>query len=121
MYPDAEPDAVDLIDKMLVFDPTSRITVEEALSHPYLASLHDVSDEPSASGPFEFSFEGEAMTEERVRELVHAELTEYHDEIRREGGGEGGVEGGAGRGRRGQSRTGRGSAVSEGRDFFFGQ
>ena len=24
------------------------------------------------------------MTEERVRELVHAELTEYHDEIRRE-------------------------------------
>ena len=84
MYPEAEPDAVDLIDKMLVFDPASRITVEEALSHPYLASLHDVSDEPSASGPFEFSFEGEAMTEERVRELVHAELTEYHDEIRRE-------------------------------------
>ena len=30
------------------------------------------------------SFEGEAMTEERVRELVHAELTEYHDETRRE-------------------------------------
>ena len=42
----------------------------------------DVSDEPSASKPFEFSFEGEAMGEERVRELVHAELTEYHDEIR---------------------------------------
>ena len=84
VYPEAEPDAVDLIDKMLVFDPASRITVEEALSHPYLASLHDVSDEPSASGPFEFSFEGEAMTEERVRTLVHAELTEYHDEIRRE-------------------------------------
>ena len=82
VYPNAEPDAVDLIDKMLVFDPKRRITVTEALAHPYLASLHDVSDEPSASKPFEFSFEGEAMGEERVRELVHAELTEYHDEIR---------------------------------------
>ena len=60
------------------------------------------------------------MTEERVRELVHAELTEYHDEIRREGGGEGGVEGGGAGSARGQSRTGRGGAVSEGRDFFFG-
>ena len=79
VYPNAEPDAVDLIDKMLVFDPKRRITVTEALAHPYLASLHDVSDEPSASKPFEFSFEGEAMGEERVRELVHAELTEYHD------------------------------------------
>ena len=42
VYPDAEPAAIDLIDKMLVFDPQRRITVEEALAHPYLASLHDV-------------------------------------------------------------------------------
>jgi len=54
LYPDADPSAIDLIDKMLAFDPSNRITVEEALSHPYLASLHDVDDEPSASEPFAF-------------------------------------------------------------------
>ena len=54
LYPDADPSAIDLIDTMLAFDPSNRITVEEALSHPYLASLHDVDDEPSASEPFAF-------------------------------------------------------------------
>ena len=57
VYPDAEPAAIDLIDQMLAFDPRRRITVEQALSHPYLASLHDVNDEPSATTSFEFDFE----------------------------------------------------------------
>jgi mitogen-activated protein kinase 1/3 len=32
---------------MLEFDPFKRITVEEALAHPYLAQYHDESDEVS--------------------------------------------------------------------------
>eukprot|EP00605_Chrysophyceae_sp_TOSAG23-4_P000171 GSChrysophyteH1.ASY1.ANO1.198.1 assembled CDS len=35
----AEPDAIDLLSKMLRFDHTKRITVDEALKHPYLAPL----------------------------------------------------------------------------------
>ena len=34
------PDAIDLLEKMLVFDPQQRITVEEALAHPYMKNLH---------------------------------------------------------------------------------
>ena len=37
---------------MLAMDPCDRITVEDALRHPYLADLHDPDDEPTAS-PFE--------------------------------------------------------------------
>jgi mitogen-activated protein kinase 1/3 len=37
MFPDANPDAVDLLEKCLTFSPRTRITVEEALQHPYLA------------------------------------------------------------------------------------
>lgn len=39
------PAAIDLLERMLVFDPSKRITVEEALAHPYLATLHDPNEE----------------------------------------------------------------------------
>ena len=44
---------------MLTFDFNKRITVEEALKHPYLSDLHLPEDEPSRSPvPFyEFEFE----------------------------------------------------------------
>jgi mitogen-activated protein kinase 1/3 len=38
--------AIDLLRKLLTFDPSKRITVEEALRHPFLASLHYPDDEP---------------------------------------------------------------------------
>ena len=82
VYPDAAVEAVDLIDKMLAFDPSKRITVAQALAHPYLASLHDESDEPSAERPFFFDFENETLSENRVRDLVYEELVGFHDEIR---------------------------------------
>ena len=43
----APPLAIDLLKKFLIFDPEKRITVEEALAHPYLADLHLEEDEPS--------------------------------------------------------------------------
>jgi serine/threonine protein kinase len=40
-YPEASNEAIDLLSRMLIIDPTRRISVQEALEHPYLASLHD--------------------------------------------------------------------------------
>ena len=37
--------AFDLLDRMLAFNPLKRCSVEEALSHPYLASIRDADDE----------------------------------------------------------------------------
>ena len=48
MYPDASSKSIDLMERMLQFDPRKRITVEEALQHPYLSQLHDPASEPSA-------------------------------------------------------------------------
>jgi len=39
--------ALDLLDRMLTFNPIQRITVEEALAHPYLEQYYDPSDEVS--------------------------------------------------------------------------
>jgi len=45
MYPNADPDAVDLLKKLLMFNPTRRITVEESLEHPYVAQFHNPEEE----------------------------------------------------------------------------
>lgn len=45
--------ALDLLDRMLTFNPNKRITVEEALAHPYLEQYYDPTDEvgqPPAAG-----------------------------------------------------------------------
>lgn len=55
LFPRANPLAVDLLEKMLAFNPVKRITVDEALKHPYLSPYHDPDDEPTAIPiPYEF-------------------------------------------------------------------
>jgi serine/threonine protein kinase len=58
LYPHANPLAIDLLSKMLCFDPAKRISCEDALKHPYLQVWHDPADEPvceSVSIRFRFS------------------------------------------------------------------
>lgn len=45
LFPNASNQAVDLLRKLLTFDASKRITVEEALKHPYLSALHCPDDE----------------------------------------------------------------------------
>jgi serine/threonine protein kinase len=46
LFPDAHPQAIDLLDRMLVFDPKRRCSVEEALAHPYFDSVRTQYTEP---------------------------------------------------------------------------
>ncbi|GMF02866.1 unnamed protein product [Ambrosiozyma monospora] len=48
LFPNANPDAIDLLEKLLAFNPKRRLTVEQALEHPYLAFYHEPNDEPVA-------------------------------------------------------------------------
>ncbi|KAJ5302808.1 hypothetical protein N7476_009607 [Penicillium atrosanguineum] len=40
--------AIDILTKMIVFDPHKRATASETLTFPYLAPYHDPTDEPEA-------------------------------------------------------------------------
>ncbi|KAG6409300.1 hypothetical protein SASPL_127337 [Salvia splendens] len=72
-FPSMSPLALDLLAKMLVFDPDQRITVDDAICHPYLSTLHDINDEPISSTPFSFDFEQPSLTEENVKDLIWRE------------------------------------------------
>ncbi|XVF20187.1 hypothetical protein REPUB_Repub11eG0176200 [Reevesia pubescens] len=73
IFPHVHPLALDLIDRMLTFDPTRRITVEEALAHPYLERLHDIADEPVCLEPFSFDFEQLPLGEEQMKDMIYKE------------------------------------------------
>lgn len=45
--------ALDLLDRMLTFNPIKRITVEEALAHPYLEQYYDPTDEVLSISPLQ--------------------------------------------------------------------
>ncbi|XP_042392089.1 mitogen-activated protein kinase 1 isoform X2 [Zingiber officinale] len=77
-FPHVNHTAIDLVEKMLTFDPRQRITVEEALAHPYLAALHDSSDEPVCMMPFSFDFEQQALSEEQMKELIYREALGFN-------------------------------------------
>lgn len=80
LYPRANPLAINLIDRMLVFDPAKRITVAEALEHPYLGLLHDDKLEPTAVAGFSIDFDDEELKEDALREKVWNEMLHYHPE-----------------------------------------
>ncbi|KMT15534.1 hypothetical protein BVRB_3g058860 [Beta vulgaris subsp. vulgaris] len=80
-FPHVNSAAIDLVEKMLTFDPRQRITVEDALAHPYLNSLHDISDEPICMTPFSFDFEQHALSEEQMRELIYREALAFNPEF----------------------------------------
>jgi mitogen-activated protein kinase 7 len=99
LFPNANPDALDLLDRMLAFDPSSRVSVEEALQHPYLKIWHDETDEPDCPTTFNFDFE---VLDEVVdmRKAILEEVYQFRQSVRTapsaSGHGAAGQQGGAG-------------------------
>ena len=78
MFPRGTPEAIDLVSKLLVFDPTKRLTVHEALEHPYVASFHNEVDELSCERVISLPFdENTRLTLKDYRDKI------YNDILRR--------------------------------------
>jgi len=67
---------------MLTFDPKKRITVEDALAHPYLEALHCPEDEPTTNpvSAYDFDFEIYDLKREDYKDLLYEEVMLYQSE-----------------------------------------
>ncbi|KAL9233084.1 hypothetical protein vseg_008122 [Gypsophila vaccaria] len=85
-FPNADPLALRLLERMLAFEPKDRPTAEEALADPYFRGLAKVEREPSAQPvtKMEFEFERRRVTKDDVRELIYREILEYHPQMLKE-------------------------------------
>ncbi|KAL1562827.1 Mitogen-activated protein kinase 10 [Salvia divinorum] len=82
-FPNADPLALRLLEKLLAFDPRDRPTAQEALADPYFKGLAKVDREPSCQpiSKMEFEFERRRVTKEDIRELIFREILEYHPKL----------------------------------------
>ncbi|KAH8263102.1 hypothetical protein KR044_004369 [Drosophila immigrans] len=70
LFPNADALALDLLGKMLTFNPHKRIPVEEALAHPYLEQYYDPGDEPVAEVPFRINMENDDISRDALKSLI---------------------------------------------------
>ncbi|TYZ57465.1 hypothetical protein PybrP1_000816 [[Pythium] brassicae (nom. inval.)] len=82
LFPDAPPDALDLLEQMLVIDPNKRISIDAALAHPYLASIRNVEDETMATESFDYDFENEKLTKPVLQRLIWDEMKAFHPDAK---------------------------------------
>ncbi|XP_074370553.1 mitogen-activated protein kinase 10-like isoform X2 [Apium graveolens] len=79
-FPNADPLALRLLERLLAFDPKDRPTAAEALADPYFKGLTKADREPSCQqiSKMEFEFERRRVTKDDIRDLIFREILEYH-------------------------------------------
>ena len=81
-FPGSSDESLDLLQKMLIFDPKKRITVQESLEHPFFKSVRDPSKEEEATFNLEFEFEGDNnLTIEKLRNLFITVIKSYKKKV----------------------------------------
>jgi len=86
IFPNGNPQACDLLHRLLVFDPTGRLGAREALMHPYLEPLVStlgagLGDDPAV---FENSFES-VQDPSKIQDLIVDQVLSYHPEFKCDG------------------------------------
>ena len=78
MFPDTPPEGIDLLNRMLVFNPRKRISLEETIAHPYFDNFRDANLETRVETLPSFPWDTELdITLDRAKEILTEELNKY--------------------------------------------
>jgi len=88
LLPNAKPKALDLLERLLDYNPATRITAQEALRHPYISSKYAAAVEDDIMGDhrvFDFSFEKETDIP-GIKAMILDEYAEFKKQLAEQGG-----------------------------------
>jgi serine/threonine protein kinase len=86
-YPKASPLSLDLLDKLLTFNPAKRPTADQAMKHEYFAEYQkQLTDNglvlPVAPSLVDFTWENQELSKEVLRDLLYEEVLSFRPELR---------------------------------------
>jgi len=81
-FPIADEDSIDILDKMLRFNPTARTPVRELLEHRLFGEVRDIATETTSERYVTLDFEKEPdLDEPLLRKFFCKEIRQYHPEV----------------------------------------
>lgn len=83
LYPTCSALALDLLKRILHFNPEKRYSAEDALKHPYFKSIFDKAHLTKCPSKFDFSFEEEAE-KKGLKEICYQTIVDYHSKREQE-------------------------------------
>ncbi len=78
IFPKGNPLAIDLLEKMLCFNPKNRINIEQCLNHPYFKDVRDKNLETTALHSFDWSFDKIPLNKPNLQKLVYEQSLYFH-------------------------------------------
>lgn len=77
LYPGAGDEAIDFLNRILVFNPYFRISVDESLSHPFFKKVRKLEKEVKSSTSITIEFEKEQLDKKKLRQLFIEEINYF--------------------------------------------
>ena len=75
LYPKASDDAIDLLEKLMQYDPNKRISAKEGLEHPYCVQFHDKETEVLAEYDVGIGVhDNKKLSTTKYRELIYDDI-----------------------------------------------
>ena len=84
LFPNAPDDALDMMKRLLRFDPSRRLTVEEALRHPYVAQFHNSKTEHVCHKVISIPLDDDTkFSIKEYRHMIYAHIQAKRQEMRK--------------------------------------